>query len=152
MQSFKAREKARRYAMQALYSWMMSGNDIQTIEAFYLADRNPRHFDVIYFHQLLHHISTRLEVIDSLITECIDRPFKDLSAIELTILRVATYELKYSLDVPFKVVISEAIDLGKMFGADDSYKFINSVLDNMAKILRGNEKLCEDALACADSI
>ena len=148
MQSFKARGKGRRYAMQALYSWVISSSDVYEIEAFYLKDRNPNNFDVAYFHRILHDVVNKQTEIDAVITRFIDRPFKDVSTIELTILRVATYEMIYSFDVPFKVIISEAVELAKTFGADDSHKFINSILDNMATELRAAEKSAKESLAC----
>jgi len=139
MQSFKGREKARRYAMQALYGWLVSDNPLKDVESFYLADRNPKNFDCPYFLQLLHDIPAKLGDIDAVITTYLDRPFDKLDPIELTILRVATYEFTYSFDVPFKVVIHEAVELAKVFGAVDSHKFVNSVLDKMAKVIRHDE-------------
>jgi len=151
MQSFKSREKARRYAMQALYSWYISGSAVHDVETFYLSDRNPKNFDAPYFSRILHEIPAKLTEIDEIVESHIDRPFHDVTPIELTILRVATYEFKYSFDVPFKVVISEAIELAKSFGADDSHKFVNSVLDKMAKALRGSE-LNKDQICQQDII
>lgn len=139
MQSFKGREKARRYAMQALYGWLIANNDIKDVEKFYRADRNPKNYDVDYFLRLLHAIPESIDAIDTDLTPFLDRPFNSLDPIELTILRIATYEFKHSFDVPFRVVIHEAVDLAKVFGAHDSYKFINSVLDKMAKIMRSHE-------------
>ncbi len=125
--------------MQALYGWLIANSDIKDVEKFYRADRNPKNYDVEYFIHLLHSIPANLAEIDAHITSCVDRPFKELDPIELTILRIATYEFQYSFDVPFKVVIHQAVDLAQMFGSEDSYKFINSVLDKMAHIMRPNE-------------
>lgn len=141
MQSFKGREKARRYAMQALYGWLIAANPLKEVEAFYLADRNPKNFDCDYFLRLLHGIPEILSEIDAGLTPFLDRPFANLDPIELTILRIATYEFKYSFDVPFRVVIHEAVELAKVFGAVDSHKFVNSVLDKMAKDYRSAEVL-----------
>lgn len=141
MQSFKDREKARRYAMQALYGWQIAANDINDIEKFYRADRNPKNYDVEYFVRLLHAIPENIQEIDADLTLYIDRPYANLDPIELTILRIATYEMKFCFDIPFPVIINEALDLAKMFGSTDSYKFINSVLDKMAKVVRANEML-----------
>jgi N utilization substance protein B len=141
MQSFKGREKARRYAMQALYGWHIANGSLKDIETFYLTDRNPKNFDTEYFGRLLHGIPQNLGAVDNLITPFLDRPFNKLDPIELTILRIAAYEFKYSIDVPFRVVIHEAVELAKVFGAEDSHKFTNSVIDKMAKELRANEVL-----------
>lgn len=136
MQSFKGREKARRYAMQALYSWQITSNNLHEIETFYKNDRNPKNYDVDYFTRLIHEIPANVKLLDEELELHIDRPFATLDPIELAILRIATYELKFSFDVPYKVVIFEAIELAKVFGANESYKFINSVLDKMAKCAR----------------
>lgn len=139
MQSFKGREKARRYAMQALYGWLISGNTLKEIEAFYLADRNPKNFDLEYFLTLLHGIPANLSELDAALTSFLDRPFANLDPIELSILRVAIYEFQFSFDVPFRVVIHEAVELAKVFGAVDSHKFVNSVLDKAGKFFRAAE-------------
>lgn len=139
IQSFKGRERARRYAMQALYGWLIANSDIQDVEKFYRADRNPKNYDVDYFVRLIHAIPSEIDVIDADLTPFLDRPFASLDPIELTILRIATYEFKHSFDVPFRVIIHEAIELAQTFGSDDSYKFVNSVLDKMAKSMRASE-------------
>lgn len=141
MQSFKGREKARRYAMQALYGWHIANSEIQDVEKFYRSDRNPKNYDVEYFIRVLHGVAENLATVDAEIVPFLDRPFKDLDPIELTILRVATYEFKYCFEVPFKVIIHEAVELANTFGSEDSYKFINSILDKMAKELRNQEYL-----------
>lgn len=139
MQSFKGREKARRYAMQALYGWLIADNALADIEKFYLSDRNPKNFDCDYFLHLLHQIPAQLGEVDASFIPFLDRPFDNLDPIELTILRIAAYEFTYSFDVPFRVVIHEAVELAKVFGAVDSHKFMNSVLDKMAKETRALE-------------
>ncbi len=139
MQSFKAREKARRYVMQALYGWAIAGNDLKDVEAFYRADRNPKNYDLDYFLRLLYEIPKLLAELQETITPFLDRPYHSLDPIELTILRIATYEFKYCFDVPFRVVINEAVELANMFGAIDSHKFVNSVLDKMAREIRAPE-------------
>ncbi len=150
MQSFKSRAKARRYAMQALYSWAISKDDIHTVEAFYLADRNPRNFEVQYFHKILHEVASDYTNIDANIGAHVDRPVADISSIELTILRVAAYEFMHSFEIPFRVIISEAIELAKTFGAVDSHKFVNRTLDNLARTLRPNE-ISGDPVLCGNN-
>src|SRR5260370_35034513 len=100
MQSFKGREKARRYAMQALYGWLIANSDIKDVEKFYRGDRNPKNYDVDYFIRLLHAISDSITTIDAELTPFLDRPFASLDPIELTLLRIATYEFQHSFDVP----------------------------------------------------
>lgn len=141
MQSFKAREKARRYVMQALYGWHIAGGEIAAIEAFYRADRNPRNYDLDYFLRLLHEIPRLQDELAADLGPFLDRPYKSLDPIELSIVQIAAYEFKFCFDIPFKVVINEAVELAKMFGAQDSHTFINKVLDKMARVSRAHE-LC----------
>lgn len=139
IQSFKGREKARRYAMQALYGWVIANHDVKDIEKFYRADRNPKNYDVEYFVQLLHAIPNNAQSLDAQLEPFLDRPLHSIDPIELTILRIAAYELTHCYETPFKVIIHEAVELAQMFGAQDSYKFINSILDNMSKKIRASE-------------
>ncbi len=145
MQSFKGRERARRFAMQALYGWSIANDEIKNVEKFYRADRNPKNYDEEYFIHLLNSVAAQAVTLDAELAEYLDRPLHEIDPIELNILRIATFELKHSFDIPFRVVIHEAVELAMTFGAEDSYKFVNSVLDKMAKALRANEvnHLCE---------
>ena len=136
---FKARHRARHYALQALYGWTMSDNDLADIASYFLQDKNPEKVDVEYFRNLLHSIPANLAQLDDIIKQYIARELTDIDPIELTILRIATYELQYNLDVPYKVIINEALELTKIFGATDSHKFINGILDKVAKAIRINE-------------
>lgn len=135
--STKAKQKSRRYAMQALYGWLISDNDLKQIETHYLNERNNNKFDVIYFKSLLHQIPEKIKELDEHIEPFSSRKVSDISPIEITILRIATFELLYSSNIPFKVIINEALELAKMFGSDDdSHKFINAILDPLAKKAR----------------
>ncbi len=136
---FKARHKARRYALQALYGWLMSGNDLRSIEDYSLQDKNHDKVDVEYFRGLLYNIPANIEKLDAIITPYLSRTINEIDPIELTILRMATYELQYNIEVPYKVIINEALELTKSFGATDSHKFVNGILDKLAKALRGAE-------------
>ena len=139
MRSFKRREKARRYAMQALYTWLMSKNSIKDVEAYYLADRNPRKYDTDYFLKLLNSVPLNLNDLENQLSPFLEKPINTIDPIELTILRIATYELKYCEEIPYRVIIHESIELAKSFGSIYGYKFINGVLDSMAKKLRQQE-------------
>jgi len=137
----KKREKARKFAMQALYTWQVSGNDLADIEKYYLADRNTEKFDLEYFKILLYSVPTHLSELDEQITKYSERDLEQLGDIEHSILRVAIYELKKSLDVPYKVVIFEALELANVFGTEEGRKYINAVLDKAARELRPVEIL-----------
>jgi len=130
------RRKARELAVQAVYSWQISQNSVTDIEANFLIDNVKRRFDVEYFKHLLHGVTHNVNEIDLAITPNVDRPIDDIDHVEKAILRVAIFELSDCKDVPYRVVINEAIELAKSFAADDSHKFVNGVLDKTVKLLR----------------
>jgi N utilization substance protein B len=131
-----ARRKARRLAIQAIYSWQLSQNSISDIEAEFLSENDVSKVDVEYFQDLIRGVAAQASSLDSSLTPFTDRPFADLDQIERSILRVAAYELKNRVDVPYKVIMNEAIELAKAFGADDSHRFVNGVLDKAVDSLR----------------
>lgn len=131
-----ARRKARRLAIQAIYSWQLSNNSISDIEAEFLTDNDVSKVDVEYFRDLIRGVAAQTSTLDSALSPFTDRPFADLDQIERAVLRVAAFELKVRLDVPYKVVMNEAIELAKAFGADDSHRFVNGVLDKAVDSLR----------------
>ncbi|VAW69145.1 Transcription termination protein NusB [hydrothermal vent metagenome] len=132
----KARSNARKKAAQALYQWHMSGNDIVEIETQFHQEQNMQKVDTDFFHKLLHNVPADVISLDALIARYSDRKEDALDPVEQAILRLSSYELKACLDVPYKVVISEAITLAKLFGSDKSHAFVNGVLDKLAKDLR----------------
>lgn len=131
-----ARRKAREFAVQAIYSWQLSKNDFNDIETNFLVDNQKRRFDIPYFQLLLRGVGEHLESLDAAISPHVDRPLDEIDQVEKAILRMAVFELSEVKDVPYKVVINEAIELAKSFAADDSHKFINGVLDKAVKLLR----------------
>ncbi|MBA6223151.1 MULTISPECIES: transcription antitermination factor NusB [unclassified Colwellia] len=133
------RRKARELAVQAVYSWQLSNNNVAEIELNFLTENSARRFDIPYFQQLFRGISAQISSIDEKISPHVDRPLKDVDPVEKAILRVAVFELSECLDVPYRVIINEAIELAKSFGADDSHKFVNGVLDKVVKLVRPNE-------------
>lgn len=135
----KGRSNARKKALQALYQWHMSGNDLAEIESQFHEEQNMDKVDLEYFHTLLHQVPAEVNGLDQLIDQYSNRKDDEIDPIEQSILRLAAYEIKHRIDVPYKVVISEAISLAKMFGSDKSHVFVNSILDKLAKQLRGHE-------------
>jgi N utilization substance protein B len=131
-----ARRRARECAVQALYSWQISKNDIADVEVEYLAEQDTKDVDVNYFRELFTGAATHAAELDKLMAPYLSRTLDELGQIERAILRLAIYELTKREDVPYKVVINEAIELGKVFGADDSHKFVNGVLDKVAPKVR----------------
>jgi len=135
----KARHRARRLATQALYSWHMSGQDLADIEREYSADHDMSKVDVAYFQELLHRVPEKLEELDGYIQPLLDRAQDEVDPVERAVLRLSTYELAFRLDVPYRVVINEGVELAKTFGAEQGHKYVNSVLDGVAQKLRGDE-------------
>jgi N utilization substance protein B len=131
-----ARRKARILALQAVYSWQLSGNPIADIEQQMLIENDVSKVDVEYFKDLARGVAVNVKQLDELVKPHLSRPFEDLDEVERAVLRLSAYELKFREDVPYKVAINEGIELAKMFGAEDSHKFVNGVLDKAVKELR----------------
>ena len=133
----KGRSNARKKAMQALYQWSMSGNELKDIEVQFQTEQDMSKVDTDYFHNLLFEVPKNLNDLDEKLAPIMtDRKDDELDPVEQAILRISTYELLHRLDVPYQVVINEAVDLALSFGADQSHKFINGVLDKLAHELR----------------
>ena len=131
------RRRARECAVQAIYSWQVSKNDLSEIEANFMAEQDMKGVDKKYFRELLHGVISHSSELDTKMESFLnERSLDELGFVEHAILRIAVYELLKREDVPYKVVINEAIDLTKTFGAEDSHKFINGVLDKVAPTIR----------------
>ncbi|MFT6103430.1 MAG: N utilization substance protein B [Candidatus Endobugula sp.] len=138
------RRKARHFGMQALYQWSMTGAALNEIEAEFHVDNDMTHTDIDYFHELVHQVPAKASELDETYFPYLqDRSVAELDPITLSLLRLSTYELMYRIDVPYKVVINESVSLAKKFGATDSFKFINGVLDKLAVSLRAVEVKAE---------
>lgn len=129
------RRRARECAVQALYSWYVSQNSPAEIELEFVAEQDLKGVDVAYFRKLFRQTAENVEAVDEIMAPYLDRDVNEVDPIEKAILRLAVYELKFELDVPYKVVINEAIEVAKAFGADDSHKYVNGVLDKVAPAL-----------------
>ncbi len=135
----KARRLARELALQAVYSWQMSKNPVAQIELSIVTSNNMQKVDTEYFLELLRAVIKDCAELDKKVKPFLGRLPEELDPVEKAILRIATYELSARIDVPYKVVINEAIELAKSFGAEESHKFINGVLDKAIKTLRKDE-------------
>ncbi|WP_343182433.1 transcription antitermination factor NusB [Buchnera aphidicola] len=137
----KKRRMARKYAIQALYTWEISKNNISKIEKYYLKNINIQDVDIAYFHELITAVTLNYEEIDKKIILCLHRKSQEIGKIEKAILRISFYELYNRIDIPYKVSINEGIELAKIFGSTNSHKFINGVLDQATyKIKRSGLK------------
>ena len=134
------RRKARHYGLQALYQWTLSGASPSDIEAEFRVDNDFQHTDGEYFNALLCGVIADVEALELVFEPALDRGLDDLDPIERNLLRLGTFELRDRIDVPYKVVISEAVALAKKFGATDSHRYINGVLDKISRELRTVER------------
>lgn len=134
--SIAARRRARSYALQALYQWHMARQAINEIEAQFHVDNDFSKVDTDYFKAILHGVPAKVTEIDAAFAPFLDRSVAELDPVELSILRLSTFEFLERLDVPYKVVINEGIELTKIFGATDGHKFVNGILDKLAPKLR----------------
>jgi N utilization substance protein B len=135
----KARSKARRNAVQALYQWQLTGADVSAIEDQFLVEHDMENVDVDYFRELLREVPLHLHELDDHIIEYLDRPIDEVDPVERAILRMSTYELEFRLDVPYKAVINEGVEMAKTFGAEHGHKYVNGILDRVARKLRSVE-------------
>ena len=130
---FEYRRRARRRALQALYQWHLTGQDVGEILAQFRELQDFSNVDTELFATLVRKVSVGQAGLDEKIEPFLDRPLKQLDVIEHVILSIAAYELLNSIDVPHQVVIDEAVNLAKQFGAEQGHSFINGVLDKAAK-------------------
>ena len=134
-----ARRKAIELAVQAIYAWQMTKNPVEQIELSIVTSNNMQKVDTEFFLELIRAVIKDTAELDKKIKPYLGRLPEELDPVEKAVLRLATYELVARLDIPKKVVINEAIELAKSFGADESHKFINGVLDKAIKTLRKDE-------------
>lgn len=135
----KARSRARQRALQALYQWQINADNLAEIESQFLAEREMGKADLDFFHELLHAIPAQLDELDALIEPRLDRPLVQVDYVERAILRIGCYELRHRPETPYRVVINEAVELAKIFGGEQGHKYVNSVLDKLARQLRAAE-------------
>lgn len=133
------RHNARRYALQAMYQWQIAATDLKDIEHEFLNYHIDKKIDLDYFKELVHGIPKHQQEIDQKITPFLNRSLREIDPIELGVVRLATYELLKRPDIPYRVIINEALELTKKFGSIDGYKFVNGILDRIAKKNRETE-------------
>jgi N utilization substance protein B len=132
----KARRRARICAMQALYQWGVTKDLPSRIEAQYKVDNAHFKVDWIFFSEIFLGSVKLVEDLDEKITPVLKQPFKNVHPVEMSILRLATFELMERLDTPFKVVIKEYVDLAQEYGTEEGHTFVNGMLDTLARELR----------------
>ncbi len=132
--------EARRCAVQALYQWQMAGDNLSEIEGQFLVSAKLKGSAKRYFGELLHGVPKELDALDNAMSGFIDRPIEEIDSVEKAILWIGIYELLFKPDVPYRVVLNEGINLAKRFGADQSHKYVNGVLDKISRERRSTER------------
>lgn len=130
------RRRARVLAMQGLYQRHFTKSPISDIEAEFMVDNDMTKVDSLFFRDVLRGVHREQAELDKLIEPYLDRPLQEVDPVEMAIVRVGAYELRHRLDVPYRVVINEGIELAKRFGGTEGHKFVNSVLDKLGRRLR----------------
>ena len=137
--SLTAIRKARRFAVQGLYEWLLTGNPSHEIEAHTRAENAMHTVHLGYYHELVSQIIAQSDELVEYISSILDREWTRLDRVEQAVLLVGTYEMKHSLQVPYKVVLDEALQLNTHFGSSDGHKLIHVVMDKVAKDVRQPE-------------
>ena len=132
------KQRSRARVVQAIYQWLLSGEDIKKIEQQFLNQKEGK-ISKAFFSNLLLNIPKNIAVLEDIILPSLDRSVDELGPTEKAILYLGVYELKFQLEVPYRVVINEAVELAKLYGAEGSFKLINSSLDKIAPDLRSLE-------------
>ena len=132
------KQRSRARVVQALYQWLTSGGEIAQIEQQFLNQKEGK-ISKAFFSNLILNIPKNISLLDEIIEPSLNRDLNELGPTEKAVMYLAVYELKFQLEVPYKVVINEAIELTKLYGADGAYKLINTSLDKIAQELRSIE-------------
>jgi N utilization substance protein B len=133
------RHRARELALQGIYQWRVTGGDASDIEKHTLGEKNLGRYDKPMFSRLLQGALAQHEAIEQLLVPHLDRPMSELSPVEFSVLLLGAFELSQCIEVPYKVVINEAVELAKTFGGTDGHKYVNGVLDKLAPQVRAVE-------------
>lgn len=133
------RGKSREAALKGLYQWQLAGMEAKAIASYLEQEEDFGKLDVPYFSTLLEGTISGSEQLKETLQPCLDRPFSELSPVEAAILLIGAYELVHQADIPYRVVINEAVELAKRYGGTDGHKYVNGVLDKLASRLRSSE-------------
>lgn len=130
------RRSARNFAVQAVYSWQMAGQPINELEAQFRVDYDMSQTDIALFSELLRGVANNSTALDEAYAPFLDRALDDLDPIERAVMRIGSYELIHRIEVPYRVAINESVDLAKVFGATESHRYVNGILDKLAQRVR----------------
>ena len=132
----KARGKSRRFAMQAIYQWQMTGDSISGIKQQFFDENNFSKIDTEYFTELVSGVAASINDLDPLLEKYMSRLTASVDPVERAIIRLAAYEFLHRIDVPYRVILNEAISITKEYCSENSHTFVNAVLDKVAKEIR----------------
>ncbi|ACJ20656.1 transcription antitermination factor NusB [Coxiella burnetii] len=132
----KTRHNARRYALQALYQWFFCETKPDALISQFMEEHDLSDTEVAYFKEVVTGTIQHVAIIDELMTAHLDRKISALNPVELSVLRLSIYELLHRKEVPYKVVIDEALELVKEFGAEAGHKYVNAILDVLSSEIR----------------
>ena len=135
----KSRRKAREFGVQGLYQWKLTGGDASVILSQLREEKEYPKIDEEHLAVLVRGVIAQAQALDELIAPFLDRPATELSPVEHAILLLSTYEMKNHPEIPYRVVINEAVELAKTFGGTDGHKFVNGVMDKLAAQVRAVE-------------
>lgn len=134
-----SRHKAREAAVQALYQWQLTQQAPEQIENHFILDHEMNGVDLEYFHHLVREVPRHLHELDDHISPYLDRAVGEVDPVERAILRLGAYEFEFQPEIPYKVILNEAVELAKTFGAEHGHKYVNAILDKVAAELRAKE-------------
>ena len=133
------RHKARQLAMQALYQWQLTGENLGEICEQFVEREDSKSYTSSFFRELMHGVPMHIKELDTALSPLLDRSIESLDQVERAIVRLGAFELSHYPEVPYRVVINEWVDIAKSFGSEQGHKFINGVLDKLAKDVRSIE-------------
>jgi N utilization substance protein B len=136
---FAPRSRARRRALQAVYQWQMTGQEAHEILAQFRAAQDFSQVDETFFEQLLRGVASGSDALDAALQPYLDRPMAEVDVMERVVLRIGVWELLNCPEVPYRVVLDEAVDLAHRFGSEQGHTFVNAVLDKAARNIRAVE-------------
>lgn len=138
-QQIRARQRARQLILQALYQWLVAKHPMVEVEAQFRAINNMHQVDEVYFSEVLKGIEMHCPEIDAAFIPFLDRKLQELNPVELSILRLSAYELLFRIETPYRIILEESVLLAKTFGAQDGFRYVNGVLNQLARQVRPTE-------------
>jgi len=135
----KNRTKSRQFAVQALYSWLLTEQNVSDVEVHFISEHDMEDADVSYFQEILHYVTAHKMALVDQMESFLSRSFTSVDPVEQAILLIGVFELQQRPDIPYRVAINESVECAKVFGAEDGHKFINGIMDKVADKLRQPE-------------